>query len=39
MLIGERLHRHVKAEDVPSILADEENNKIDVPRSDLYDGV
>jgi NADH:ubiquinone oxidoreductase subunit E len=39
MLIGERLHQHVKPEDVPGILADEENDRIDVPRSELYDGV
>jgi len=39
MLIGERLHERVKPEDVPAILADDENDKIDVPRSTLYDGV
>ena len=39
MLIGERLHERVKPEDVPTILADDENDKIDVPRSSLYDGV
>jgi len=39
MLIGERLHERVKPEDVPAILADSDNDKIDVPRSYLYDGV
>ncbi len=39
MLIGERLHERVKPEDVPAILADADNDKIDVPRSYLYDGV
>lgn len=39
MLIGEKLHERVKPEDVPAILADEDNDKIDVPRSYLYDGV
>jgi len=39
LLIGERLHERVKPEDVPRILADSGNDKIDVPRSDLYDGV
>lgn len=38
LLIGERLHERVKPEDVPGILADASNDKIDVPRSDLYDG-
>lgn len=39
MLIGERLHERVKPEDVPAILADADNDKIDVPRSYLYDGL
>ncbi len=39
MLIGERLHERVKPEDVPAILADSDNDQIDVPRSHLYDGV
>jgi len=38
MLINERLHERVKPEDVPRILADAENDRIDVPRSDLFDG-
>jgi len=39
VLIGERKHRHVRPEDVPTILADPNNDKVDIPRSDLYDGV
>ncbi len=39
MLINEKLHERVKPEDIPKILADEDNDKIDVPRSYLYDGV
>lgn len=38
LLIGEKLHRRVKAEDVPRILADADNDKIEVPRSTLFDG-
>jgi hypothetical protein len=38
-LIGEKKHRHVRPEDVPKILADPRNDKVDIPRSDLYDGV
>ena len=37
MLINERLYKHVKPEDVMGILADPNNDKIDVPRSDLFD--
>ena len=37
MLINERLHTKVRPEDVPKILADPKCDKIDVPRSDLYD--
>lgn len=37
MLINERLYKHVKPEDVAGILADPNNDKIDVPRSDLFD--
>jgi NADH-quinone oxidoreductase subunit E len=37
MLINERLHKCVKPEDVPRILADPDNDKVDFPRSDLYD--
>ncbi|MBN1342627.1 MAG: NAD(P)H-dependent oxidoreductase subunit E [Phycisphaerae bacterium] len=39
MLINEKLHERVKPEDVPRILADPDNDKLDVPRSYLYDGV
>jgi len=39
MLIGERLHERVRPEDIPDILAAGDNDKIDVPRSPLYDGV
>ena len=37
MLIGEKLHRRVRVEDVATILADENNDKVDVERSDLFD--
>jgi len=37
MLINERLYRCVRPEDVPAILADPDNDKVDFPRSDLYD--
>lgn len=37
MLIGERLHKQVKAEDVPRLLADDFNDRITAPRSDLFD--
>ena len=33
------LHKNVRPEDVPRILADPDNDKIDVERSELYDGV
>lgn len=39
MLIGEKLHKRVRPEQVKDILADPNNDKIDVPRSNLYDGV
>ena len=39
LLINEKLHSRVKAEDVPRLLADADNDRIDVPRSTLYDGV
>jgi NADH-quinone oxidoreductase subunit E len=39
LLINEKLHGRVKAEDVPALLADRDNDKLDVPRSDLYGGV
>lgn len=37
LLINERLHKCVKPADVASLLADPDNDKIDVPRSDLFD--
>jgi NADH-quinone oxidoreductase subunit E len=37
MLINEKLHARVKPEDIPAILADPNNDKIDVARSDLFD--
>jgi NADH-quinone oxidoreductase subunit E len=37
MLINERLHRCVKPESVAGILTDPNNDRIEVPRSDLYD--
>jgi NADH-quinone oxidoreductase subunit E len=38
LLIGEKLHERVKAEDVPRLLADAENDRLEVPRSTIYDG-
>jgi NADH-quinone oxidoreductase subunit E len=37
MLINERLHKRVKLEDVQRLLEDAENDRIDVPRSTLFD--
>ncbi len=37
LLIGERLHKGVKPEDVAGLLAADDNDRIDVPRSDLFD--
>jgi NADH-quinone oxidoreductase subunit E len=39
MLVGEKLHKRVRPEQVKDILADPTNDRIDVPRSSLYDGV
>lgn len=39
MLINEKLHSKVKPEDVTQILADPNNDKLGVPRSELYDGI
>ena len=39
LLVNEKLHRCVQIKDVPKLLADVDNDKVDVPRSDLYDGV
>lgn len=37
MLINERVYAGVKPEDIERILADPDNDRLDVPRSDLYD--
>jgi NADH-quinone oxidoreductase subunit E len=37
MLINEKLHKCVQPEDLDRILADPDNDKLDVPRSDLFD--
>lgn len=37
LLINEKLHKRVKPEDIAKILADTENHRIDVERSDLFD--
>ena len=37
VLINERLHQRVKPEDVPGLLADPNNDKLDIPRSTLFD--
>ncbi len=37
MLINEKMHKRVRAEDVERLLADEDNDKLDIPRSDLFD--
>jgi len=37
LLINEKLHKRVKPEDVAKILADAHNDRLDVPRSDLFD--
>jgi NADH-quinone oxidoreductase subunit E len=39
LLINEKLHKNVRPQDVPAILADPNNDRIEVERSDLYDGV
>lgn len=38
LLIGEKLHKRVRPEDVKRLLADPANDRIDVPRSTLFDG-
>jgi len=38
VLINEKKHCRVRPEDVPALLADPNNDKLDIPRSDLYDG-
>ncbi|MGD2108010.1 MAG: NAD(P)H-dependent oxidoreductase subunit E [Phycisphaerae bacterium] len=37
LLINEKLHKRVKPEDIAGILADADNDRIDVQRSDLFD--
>lgn len=37
MLINEKLHKCVRAEDLDRILADPDNDRLAVPRSDLFD--
>jgi NADH:ubiquinone oxidoreductase subunit E len=37
VLINEKLHKRVKPEDVPQLLADAGKDKLDIPRSDLFD--
>ncbi len=37
LLINEKLHKRVKPADVAKLLADPENDRIPVPRSDLFD--
>ena len=37
LLINEKLHKCVRVEDLDRILADPDNDKLGVPRSDLYD--
>jgi len=38
LLINEKLHKHVKPEDVAALLEDETNDRVAMKRSDLYDG-
>lgn len=37
MLINEKLHKCVRVEDLDRILADPDNDKLEMPRSDLFD--
>ena len=37
LLINEKLHKRVKPEDVAKLLADEDNDRVDMARSDLFD--
>ncbi len=37
MLINEKMHKRVSVSDLDRILADPENDKLDLPRSDLFD--
>jgi len=37
LIVNERMHKRVRPEDVPKILADERNHEIPFPRSELFD--
>jgi len=37
MMIDEKMHKRVRCDEVAGILADEDNDKLTVPRSDLFD--
>lgn len=37
LLINEKLHRSVQADDVAKLLADSNNDRLEIPRSDLFD--
>jgi hypothetical protein len=37
LLINEKLHKRVRPQDVAKILADPDNDRLDVPRSTLFD--
>ncbi len=37
LLINEKLHRRVRPEDIPALLDDPNNDRLEIPRSDLYD--
>lgn len=37
LMVNEKMHKCVKPEDLDRILADPDNDKLDVPRSDLFD--
>jgi len=39
LYVNEKIHRCVKPADVRAILEDENNDRLDIPRSSLYDGV
>ena len=39
LLIGEKLHKCVQPDQVKKILADADNDKIEFPRSEIFDGV
>lgn len=37
LMVNEKMHKRVRPEDVARILADPNNDRLDVPRSDLFD--